>query len=426
MLASPDQELVERQPLLPGLATALDPNALAKAVEMHGLMLPLNAEVAYTRFKPETSCLVAYRPAGESGAPLYYATAFRRDSGKLVKALKRNVAPTARGPGRVVLAEQAVEVCVFPNDDHMPVLIPLTDPKRQEEILDAVFSRMNGACSGTLSLLAYKPERRCVLQMESASGRKTVIRTYEKRGFEPALARALHFASRDHEGIQRLVGYDPHHRLLAVEWCEGSSLIEVLSSAGRKRFDLQQVGTLLADLHSENPRTLPEWDATDVVRRLDEIVRLMPALCPDLAGRAERIAREVSGAILAFEPCRATIHGDFDARQVIVRDDGVTFIDVDEAASGPPVIDIGNFIAHLRVGTAMGIADASAADDAIDALLRGYASRSVLPSSGDIRAATALALLLATHEPFRRHRPDWPDGVASVLSMVERELGVRE
>lgn len=426
MLASPDQELVERQPLLPGLATALDPNALAKAAEMHGLTLPLNAEVAYTRFKPSTSCLVAYRPAGETGAPPYYATAFQRDSGKLIKALKRDVVHTARGPGRVVLPEQAIEVCVFPNDDHMPVLIPLADPKRQGEILDATFSRKDSACAGTLSLLAYKPERRCVLQMASTSGRKTVIRTYEKRGFEPALARALHFASRDHEGVQRLVGFDPHHRLLAVEWCEGSSLLEVLSSAGRQRFDLQQVGTLLADLHSENPRTLPEWDGINVVTRLDEIVRLMPVLCPDLAGRAEQIAREVSDAILALAPCRATIHGDFDARQVIVRANDVTFIDMDEALNGPPAIDIGNFIAHLRVGIATGFVAASAAENAIGAFLHGYASRRALPSSGDIRAATALALLLATHEPFRRHRPDWPDGVASVLSMVERELQARE
>ncbi|MDQ3243152.1 MAG: hypothetical protein M3Q09_05465, partial [Gemmatimonadota bacterium] len=94
MLASPDRDLADRQPLLPGLATALDPRALAHAAQLHGLAMPSDAEVAYIRFKPSTSCLVAYRPAGEAGPPSFYATVYRRASSKLSKSRSRKVVHT--------------------------------------------------------------------------------------------------------------------------------------------------------------------------------------------------------------------------------------------------------------------------------------------------------------------------------------------
>ncbi len=424
MLASPDRALAERQPLLPGLATALDPRVLADTVQSYGLDLPPDAEVGYIRFKPSTSCLVAYRPAGESGPPSFYATVYRRGSTKLSKSRARRVIYTTHGPGRTILSNESMSVCIFPNDDHLPVLLRLAHVKGREKLLSAMLAHRKSGLDSNLSILAYKPERRCVLKHTSPDGRVTVIRAYDKRGFGPALASASHFAHGASPGIQTLLGSDSRHRVLAMDWCDGKMLEGELTSGRATMSDVALTGTLLADLHCGEPDTLAVWNATTTKRRVNEILRAFHVLCPDLVPRATALAGRVSRAAAAIIPGRATLHGDFNARQVIVGGGAASFIDFDEAASGPPAIDLGGFIAHL--GLAVLRRDITHFDSAraIDAFLGGYESRTSLPSRNDIRAATALAFFALAHEPFRRHRSGWPDEISSILDLTEQQLGV--
>src|SRR3989454_10171088 len=62
MLSPPEADLVRRDGVLPGLATALDPDALLAALAP---ALPTAdvraASVRYVRYKPHTNCLVAHR-----------------------------------------------------------------------------------------------------------------------------------------------------------------------------------------------------------------------------------------------------------------------------------------------------------------------------------------------------------------------------
>src|SRR3989442_2420560 len=62
MLSPPEADLVRRDGVLPGLATALDPDALLAVLAP---ALPTAdvraASVRYVRYKPHTNCLVAYR-----------------------------------------------------------------------------------------------------------------------------------------------------------------------------------------------------------------------------------------------------------------------------------------------------------------------------------------------------------------------------
>ena len=408
--------------MLPGLATALDPRALAHAAQLHGLAMPSDAEVAYIRFKPSTSCLVAYRLAGEAGPPSFYATVYQRASTKLSKSRSRKVVHTMYGPGRTILSDESMSVCVFPNDDHMPVLIRLADVKKREKLLRAVQSDSKSGPEAELSVLAYKPERRCVLKYASPNGRVTVIRTYDKRDFGPALGSASHFARRGGIGFQKLLGSDSRHRMLAMAWCDGQMLEEELSSGRARLSDVALAGALLGDLHCGEPGVLVEWNAITARRRVNEILRAFPLVCPDLVPRAAALARRVSRAVGAITPGRATLHGDFNARQVIVGDGVASFIDLDEAASGPPAIDLGSFIAHLGVAAARRVITQSDATRAIDALLGGYESRTSLPSSNDLRASTALGFFALAHEPFRRHTTGWPAEISSILDLAEQQL----
>lgn len=422
MRASPDCDLAGRQPLLPGLATAFDSEAIAHLACLQGVTLPPDAEPAYVRFKPSTSCLVAYRMAGTLAPPSFYVTAFQNGSNKLLKALQRDAFHTSLGSGRIVLTEQAIQVCVFPNDDHMPVLARFTDVGKRKKILRAMCSRETVVSETPLTVLAYKPERRCVLKVTSHDGANMVIRAYEKRSFEPAMASAIHFNEHGGGETQKLLGSDLRHRLLAMEWREGSSLADELMAGRAALSDMESAGASLAAFHAREPGPLPQWNVPNAKRRARQMADSIEVLCPDLATHARRLVRRLSQAVETLEPANATIHHDFNARQVLVHNGTSTIIDLDEASAGPPAIDLGSFIANLRVSVATGAIEELRASGAIDALLHGYKSRASLPSWNDLRVSTALALFAVADQPFRQHDDAWPQGIASMLDMVAAHL----
>ena len=84
MLCPSDAELVAREEELPGLATLLSPQALGSLLTARGWGEDMTALRAYyTRYKPGTSCLVAYRGVAVDGQPVWlYAVAHRREAVK--------------------------------------------------------------------------------------------------------------------------------------------------------------------------------------------------------------------------------------------------------------------------------------------------------------------------------------------------------
>lgn len=421
MLSSRDSLLARQQARLPGLITVLDPPALAEAASLHGLRLPEGCAPSYVRFKPGTSCLVGYASAESNGPALFYATAFERNSRKLVKAMERRTVHSESGPGRIVLSEDAVEVCVFPNDDQLQVLVPLADPERRRRIIRRLLRDRTGKVTTDARTIAYKPERRCVMKITTADGSTSLLKAYAKRAFEPAYARARHFCSVPRiRGLQRLIGQDERRRLLAMEWLPGRSLVDVLRHPEPAATHVKCAGALLAQLHASAPDGLPEWTPLAAARTLEGIVEALAVLLPEESERAAELARRVLLTLAEESPVRVTLHGDFDPRQVLVDGDSVAFVDLDEAVVGPPALDVGTFIARLHISAARQELGAEVAADAAAALLAGYATKRPAPCSRSIRAFTALAFLKIAHEPFRSYRREWPAEISAVLDSAER------
>lgn len=421
MLSSRETLFTRWEARLPGLTTVFDPPALAAAASLHGLRLPLGCAPSYVRFKPGTSCLVGYASAESNQPPLFYATAFQRNSRKLLKANERRTVPSERGPGRIVLAAEATEVCVFPNDDHVQALIPLADPERRRKIIRHLLRDRKRADTIDARTIAYKPERRCVMRITAGDGSTVLLKAYARGAFEPAYARARHFCSVPRiQGLQRLIGVDERRRLLAMEWLPGGSLMDLLQQPESAATCLKSAGALLADLHASPPDSLPSWTPWTAARELGETVEALAAVLPEESERAAELARRVLLAVAGESPDRVALHGDFDPRQVVVDGESVAFVDLDEAVVGPPGLDVGTFIARLHISAARQELGAEVAADAWAALLAGYATKRPAPCSRSIRAFTALAFLKIAHEPFRTCRREWPAEISAVLDSAER------
>src|SRR2546425_5956694 len=140
MLSPPEADLVRRDGVLPGLATALDPDALLAALAP---ALPAAdvraASVRYVRYKPHTNCLVAYRldvAGAESQTMDIHAKVHRLDAPeKLGKARQRAPVPGRLGVGRIVLEDAGLVGWAVPNDLRLRTVRRLTDRDARARLL---------------------------------------------------------------------------------------------------------------------------------------------------------------------------------------------------------------------------------------------------------------------------------------------------
>ncbi|MEO7366930.1 MAG: phosphotransferase [Gemmatimonadaceae bacterium] len=424
MLASPDRELAERHPQLPGLGLVFDTTALAKAARRCGVELPRDCEPTYVRFKPGTRCLVGYGSSRSHGSPLFYASAFERGSAKLTKASKRAVVETSHGPGRIVLDEHAVELCVFPNDDHLEVLISLANSETRGAVIARLLPATNFMTASQLDVVAYKPERRCVFKYNGGDGTTALIKAYEQNAFSAARKRALHFCSKPRlSGTQRLIGADESARLLAMNWLPGRSLAEEIRLPSPNLSHTDRAGRRLAEIHASEPDGLPEWSHSGAAGRLHEIAAVFGVLLPPLFDRMLEVSSRVMAALNDVNGASVVSHGDFHTEQILIDGDRIALIDFDEALMAPPAFDIGSFISRLQMNAARGEISERVSEDAAESFVEGYAANRAAPSKREILAFTALALLNVAQEPFRRRRAEWPSEIVAILDRTEKLLG---
>jgi aminoglycoside phosphotransferase (APT) family kinase protein len=178
---------------------------------------------------------------------------------------------------------------------------------------------------------------------------------------------------------------------------------------------------MLAGMHALSvplsTRRKPSEEAEGVYRWSGVLTAIRSDLAPRIEQLRNRIASEVeSRAVLS-----APIHADFHHTNVLVDGDHITIIDLDEMAFGDPMVDVGRFLASLRVPARRAFGDISALDEAGGAFLDEYMAR----AGGDEQRARlfeAAALLIAAGSSFRIQRPNWEEEVSLLIAESEKKL----
>lgn len=213
------------------------------------------------------------------------------------------------------------------------------------------------------------------------------------------------------------LGRSRKHQVLAYEWLHGALLSDRLTYGGCSADDFRRVGVALAELHGQAAETLPRIGQDLECARLTEVAAAIGLLHPGLAARVDVLAGRLGRSLGGLEPVMSPIHGDFYAKQVLLRADGVGVLDFDESALGDPASDLGNFIAHLERDELRGRIGTAEAQRASDALVEGYARAADVPSMGRVRLYTARCLFALAPHPFRFREANWP---AATAKLVER------
>jgi aminoglycoside phosphotransferase (APT) family kinase protein len=335
---------------------------------------------------------------------------------------RRDLAPFARPVAVVEPLRLALHV--FPLDGELPSLLAATDSLAMAAMLRGAVDDGFTVERCRVELVEYASPGRCTLRYhldgrggDGAAATRVVYGKVDNAGqgeqaglVAAALAERFRAAGFD-VAVPRPLGYRPDLRLALTEAAPGAPrvvpLVRARVAGGEPPAGLTLDQALVAcariaaAVHASGvplgvPRTLAgEIGALD--RDLVDVTRAAPVLGPRLAaciGEAEALAARSrpQPSVLA--------HGDFTPARVLHDGGRFSLVDFDAACRAEPALDLGHFLAHLRVAVCAAEAAAGQAHGGLAAELAGtfltaYAEAAppdagwVRPQPGDLRGRAA-------------------------------------
>jgi Ser/Thr protein kinase RdoA (MazF antagonist) len=249
-----------------------------------------------------------------------------------------------------------------------------------------------------LEQLKHKPGRRRTVR--AVGGRRSaIVKLYESERAATVAARTLTLSAGPPDPVvPRLLGCDTARRLVVLSYVPGTPLREALLA--RDRAACSRAGFALGSWHAywrgRAPRALRPHTGDRELEILDALAATLPA---NEAREVCRRARELGGAW----PIRTVVHRDLYEDQVLVGE-RIGLIDVDDAALGPPELDVGNLLAHVEL---LGLRSGGDLEPVMEELLHGYgrAGAQLDPQLLDRCRRLSLLRLACIHREHRLLEP---------------------
>jgi aminoglycoside phosphotransferase (APT) family kinase protein len=403
------------------LAALLDPEAFLETLRADLPDIPFQtAKVFYLRYKPGMSCLAGYRLDVRGETVDVHAHALRPDAGdKLVKTVQKSETPGVLGKGQFLFEQSTIVVRVFPNDARVRSLSRLASTEGRRQLLQKHLRDRSDLWSGSLQTLRYRPERRYVARLCGSGAACAVARAYAEPIDQATHPSARVWRSSGNLRLPRPLGCSSRRRVLVLEWLTGDLLREWMTTPQFSASSVAAVGAALAELHGRSSIGLRRRVPVESVRALAELAAWLGFLCPELAARAQTLARTLADAMDSDGQAAVTTHGDFHAGQVLLDGDSVGLLDLDEAVCADRAADLGNFLAHLEGDFVRGRLVRARMESIHGALLEGYRASATHTVDTRIAWHYAAGLFRLCAFPFRERLVDWPDLVDTLLLRAE-------
>lgn len=423
MLSQAEWDIVRRDLELPGLEKLFDADSFCDALRAAASDVTIgSAKLRYLRYKPGQNCLAAYT-LDVNGVPVEcHAKAYRlADAGKFAKAgLRANVSGPL-GEGRFVWPRLGIEVCIFPNDNKLASLPLLTDAARREDFLKRHLPEQPALWQSSIRTLAYKPERRWVGALEVNGAPLAVCKLYGDTAFEEVRSKSKHFAPGEVLRLAPLLGRSKGRGALFFGWQPGQLLSQAMLDPDFDAAILFRVGVALAELQRQ---TIPGLAVRSRdAHALEELGSFASFLQPHLAERLPPLVQQLITEMASSTGRETTIHGDFYAKQILLAGEHVTVLDLDEAARGDALTDLGSFLAHLEREVICSRLAETKRESLREQFLKGYGSVGGEIDSRLVDLHVAARLFARLPDFFRNPDPEWPQRTEEMLARIESLAG---
>ncbi|NOT25985.1 MAG: aminoglycoside phosphotransferase family protein [Acidobacteria bacterium] len=308
------------------------------------------------------------------------------------------------------IPEERVLLVPFPFDYRLPALVPACDPRTAGARLADLLGVEVTNC--VVAPVRYVPHKRCQVRYDlTAADGATVsvfgkLRTANQSEREVAWMQSLHasFAAGGVAATPAPIGYVGDWGMLVQRAAPGETLYALQRNTQDRIEIYERTGEALAVLHTTPLDHLPSHLVPDELAMLLTMLqktRLPPAELRTASEVLDWLTR--TATLVPLSPA-GTSHRDFYDKQVLAGPDGVWLIDFDTLAHAPHVIDVGNFIAHLRLRERQGYLTHHRARSAAIGFLNGYRRhRPVDDHAVDWCVAAALLRLAGVYVV----RPEW-------------------
>ena len=314
--------------------------------------------------------------------------------------------------------DKPVEVFRYPNDARLPGLSEVALPETALELLNrhvlAVRARRMG-----VELIRYRPASRAVLR-HSAGRARFFVRVMRPNTLAPLLE------------AHRLIGQSGFVApRIAGQWAEGG-VVWLSEIPGRnlrrqiRRGRLPDASLLLDGLESlwnaspEDGGGRP-FNLAGAYRRAKRSFRHNVRGGPSLQSLNNAI-RALDPFVRSWRPS-GIAHNDFYDDQMLALPDGrIALVDFEEAGPGDPMLDVGNFLAHLKWASCFRRRRRDDGNGAYHRLFRRAALERLGWSEEDLAYREAVCLFRICTNTIRRPQSDWRDRLETGLSLVNRSL----
>lgn len=427
------------------LAAALRGDEVLEHIRAHlpecqeGLEL-LRCDVGDVRYKAGGGCWLLYRlkVRNQGGRPGELLLSGRLlEPGKELLPLpdelvRRYQASSGRllRTTRLVLSDPPVVLHPYPMDTELPGLLEALDPAAMREHLSWMWANRGVRVRNVrIHTLGYTPEARAALRYEVlAENRRTgvpevrhlIAKLHAKKPADRLFADAwaVWRARPPVLGLAPPVGYVNRAGVHLQEVVPGERLGGLVSS---KRFvkPVRRTARMLAALHGLRVPLSARRDPREEIRSANRWSDALASIRPDLAPRLRGLSRILASGIESRGRITGPLHADFHHTNVLVHEDRVTIIDLDEMAYGDAMVDVGRFLASLRIPALRAFRDPTALEASGEAFLEEY-QRHGEDDVRRVRLFEAASLLTAAASAFRIQRPAWRDEVELLLDQAER------
>ncbi len=370
--------LVPSDPTLPRLATVLDARTMGHVFEQQlfaaGKSVELTAcDIERVKYRPRRNCLIGYKlklrePAtGACHEQRLCAGIYAPDDARTRydKASSEAHATCAWFAPVSLIAPLNMIVWAFPNERKLSALPVMTDSAGlREDLLPAVVRARWGEdwkiTDVSHDVTCYFPEHSCTISADltlvHASGAprrawSVLGKTrYDDAGAETfrCMTQLWRGGDRDDASYARPLGYQPEHRLLWQERVPGQTLDSLLN---RSVFDmalLVRAARALAALHRTPLTAARRVVTSDVVERLISTEALVAGAYPQCAAALAQATEHLRCRVSSLNThTSATLHGDLHSNNILVDAARVYLIDLDRVSNGPPLAELGSFLAEL-------------------------------------------------------------------------------
>ncbi len=312
------------------------------------------------------------------------------------------------------------ELFAYPEDPSLPGLVEAAHPDGALRLLNRHVLAIP-ARRVRVELVRYRPASRAVLRHRAGKAR-FYARAMRPAAVEPLLA-ARELAGRSAFVVPRLVG---HWRDGAVIWMSeipGRNLRQrVRAGKGPDPELLLEALESLWGVPGAAGEGRP-FNLAGAYRRAKRGFRHKTREAGDEARRSLGEAVAVLDPFVeSWEPSGVAHNDCYDDQMLVLPDRRIALVDYEETGPGDPLLDVGNFLAHLRWGSRFGRGRAARAAGAYREAFRQAALERFGWSERDLALREGVCLFRVCTNAIRHPREDWQGQLESGLALVNETL----